>query len=159
MAKPLSSVSLEILQQLGEQASTTFHEIYNAHAQARSKKSIYDTLYRLGQQDLIQQTTSGYQITASGTQLIHNYFPKKDGIWKLIIFDIPESKRQVRNFLRQKLQALHFKKWQNSIWVSPYALDQELEKELLQLAEKYFVRLIKTTNVNYDKDLKKMFPD
>ena len=75
------------------------------------------------------------------------------------MFDIPESKRPVRNFLRQKLHALHFKKWQNSIWVSPYTLDPELEAELLNLAAKYFIRLIKTTDINYDKDLRKLFPE
>jgi phenylacetic acid degradation operon negative regulatory protein len=92
-----------------------------------------------------------------GTQLIHKVRPKKDGIWKIIIFDIPESKRAVRNTLRSKLNSLGFKKWQNSIWISPYALDPTIEEELNQLATKLFIRLIKTTDINYTEDLEKLF--
>jgi DNA-binding transcriptional regulator PaaX len=159
MSKPLSELSKSILQSLQQHQAKMLHEIYTAHAQAESKKAVYDALYRLEQQGLVQKTTKGYLITAEGAKLIHNFFPVRDGVWKLITFDIPESKRPVRNFLRQKLQALGFKKWQNSLWVSPYALDPELEQELLQLAQKFFVRLIKTTDINYDKDLKKLFPE
>lgn len=133
------------------------HEIYRTHAQAKTKKSIYDTLYRLHQDGVLTMTQNGYQITAEGSQLIHRYFPERDGIWKLIVFDIPERKRKVRNFLRQKLLALGFKKWQNSIWVSPYKLDRQVEKELNELATKYFIRLIKTTEINYTEDLEKLF--
>ena len=83
--------------------------------------------------------------------------PKKDGVWKLVIFDIPEKHKYVRNVLRAKLKTLHFKKWQNSIWASPFALDEEIETELLALAKKFFVRLIKTTEINETKDLEEMF--
>jgi len=159
MSKPLSSFSQQILGSLDPKQPRMLHDLYKTHAQAESKKAVYDALYRLQQQGLVTKQQNGYLVTAEGVQLIHNFFPKRDGVWKLIIFDIPERQRQVRNFLRQKLQALGFKKWQNSIWVSPYALDPELEAELQQLAQKYFVRLIRTTEVNYDKDLKKLFPE
>jgi DNA-binding transcriptional regulator PaaX len=159
MSKPLSYLSREILVYLDSSGRVTLHELYNAHGQAKTKKTIYDTIYRLKVQGLVVLTKSGYEISLEGAAVIHSYFPKKDGIWKLIIFDIPESKRPVRTFLRQKLQSLNFKKWQNSIWASPYELDPELERELLQLAQKYFIRLIKTTDINYDKDLARLFPN
>ncbi len=158
MSKPLSGLSKTILRSLYIKQGQMLHEVYTAHAQAESKKSVYDTLYRLEQQGLVAKVKDSYQTTSEGAKLIHNFFPSRDGVWKMIVFDIPESKRPVRNFLRQKLTALGFKRWQNSIWVSPYSLDPELETELLQLAQKYFVRLIKTTDINYDKDLKKLFP-
>jgi len=158
MPKPLSLLSKQILQYLNARDGSALHEIYNSHDQAKSKKAVYDALYRLQQQGLVVMTRRGYEVSPEGAGVIHSLSPKKDGVWKLIIFDIPEKQRPVRTFLRQKLQALHFKKWQNSIWVSPYELDPELEKELLQLAQKYFVRLIKTTDINYDKDLARLFP-
>ena len=158
MSKPLSGLSKTILRSLYIKQGQMLHEIYNAHAQAESKKAVYDTLYRLEQQGLVTKVKDSYQTTPEGGKLIHNFFPSRDGVWMMIVFDIPETKRPVRNFLRQKLQALGFKRWQNSIWVSPYALDPELETELLQLAQKYFVRLIKTSDINYDKDLNKLFP-
>jgi len=38
----------------------------------------------------------------------------------LVIFDIPEEKRQLRDFLRRYLTILGFGKVQRSIWISPY---------------------------------------
>jgi hypothetical protein len=45
-------------------------------------------------------------------------FKKKkrlDGKWQMIIFDIPEEKRNLRNLLRQNLQILEYKILQKSI--------------------------------------------
>jgi phenylacetic acid degradation operon negative regulatory protein len=135
-----------------------FHDIRTAHKQGQTSKSVYDTLYRLTASGLVKQTSQGFLLTLEGHKLIHSQKPQRDGVWKIIIFDIPESKRFVRTFLRAKLVGLGFKKWQHSIWVSPYRLHPELEQELLDLAEKYFVRLIKTSNINWTRDLDKLFP-
>ena len=96
-------------------------------------------------------------ITGDGKTLLKRTLPAKDGVWKLVIFDIPEKQKYVRAVLRAKLKALHFKKWQNSIWVSPFALDEEIEAELHQLSKKFFIRLIKTTDINETADLEKLF--
>lgn len=159
MSRPLSKLSTAILKTLDKSSALLLHEIQNIHGQAQYKKTVYDTLFRLEHQGLVEKSNDRYHITLEGRKLIHTFQPTRDSLWKIIIFDIPETKREVRGFLRQKLQALHFKKWQNSIWVSPYILDPELEAELLQLAQKYFVRLIKTKDINYNKDLKKLFPE
>jgi DNA-binding transcriptional regulator PaaX len=159
MSRPLSAQTLRILKYIGGKSSVTLHTLYTAHTQAQSKKEVYDSAYRLEAAGLVELTKKGYEITPQGALLIHTYAPKRDGIWKFIVYDIPESKRGVRVFLRQRLRELKFKKWQNSIWVSPYELSPELERELLLLAQRYFVRLIKTTDINYDADLKRLFPD
>lgn len=125
------------------------------------KKSVYDAVFRLREQgyvDLVSKNKSEtLLLTSDGEALCNKYFPVRDGVWKIIIFDIPESKRKVRDFIRGRIKSLGFKRWQSSIWVSPYYLDTEVEKELRLLAEKYFVRLIKTTDINYLKDLEKLF--
>ncbi|HEY4476794.1 MAG TPA: CRISPR-associated endonuclease Cas2 [Candidatus Paceibacterota bacterium] len=43
-----------------------------------------------------------------------------DGKYHLIIFDIKETKRIVRDELRKWLEHLGFKRLQNSVWVYPY---------------------------------------
>jgi DNA-binding transcriptional regulator PaaX len=96
--------------------------------------------------------------TEEGQKQFKRFYPEKDGIWKIVIFDIPEKHKYVRVVLRAKLKALQFKKWQNSIWVSPFELDKEIEQELQELSKKFFVRLIKTTDINNTSDLQKLFP-
>ncbi|MDQ3018264.1 MAG: hypothetical protein M3Q64_00100 [bacterium] len=135
------------------------HNIYELHTQAESKKKVYDTLFRLVNQGLIDLTKDRYSITEEGQVLIHTIDKKRDGLWKIIIFDIPETKRQVRNVIRSKLTSLGFRKWQNSIWISPYTIAPEIEEEINELAKHFFVRLIKTSDINMTNDLEKMFAE
>ncbi len=157
MARTLSPLSRIILHSFENNEERMLHEIYKDHVQGKSKKEIYNTLYRLVQQELLEVDDERYTLAPAGKQLIHKFFPKKDGIWKIIIFDIPEKKRYVRTVLRTKLESLGFKKWQNSIWISPYIIDPEIELELNELANHYFVRLIKTKDINYTEDIEKIF--
>jgi len=135
------------------------HKIYDQHIQGESKKKVYDTLFRLTTQGLINLVSDRYSITEDGEVLIHTIDKKRDGIWKIIIFDIPEKKRQVRNVIRSKLVSLGFKKWQNSIWISPYTIAPEIEAEINELAKHFFLRLIKSTDINMTDDLEALFND
>jgi DNA-binding transcriptional regulator PaaX len=161
MSRPLSGLSKEILVFLQSSPAALLSAVYSEFEGKNSKKEIYNTIYRLADQELLSLEGSGkdktLKLTGEGEKSILKHNPKRDGIWKIIVFDIPESKRSVRNFIRGKLRALGFKKWQNSIWVSPYELDSDLEKELSELAKKIFIRLIKTTDINYTEDLEKLF--
>lgn len=54
----------------------------------------------------------------------HNFklkIPKKwDGRWRVVIFDIKESRSKTRFLLRKTLSEIGFIKLQNSVWVYPY---------------------------------------
>ncbi|MCL5784653.1 MAG: hypothetical protein M1142_04865 [Patescibacteria group bacterium] len=43
---------------------------------------------------------------------------KWDGKWRLVIWDIPEKRRNARDLLRYQLKQLGFKKFQQSVWAS-----------------------------------------
>ncbi len=157
MPRPHSRLSIELLNSINKVSFSTFHELYKAHIQGQNKKSVYDTLFRLKKSGFLISTVKGFTLSEKGQELIRKETPVKDGVWKVIIYSIPEPKRKVRNFIRSRLQFLGFKKWQNGVWISPYKLSPEIEEELDQLAKKFFIRLIKTTDINYTKDLDKLF--
>jgi hypothetical protein len=53
--------------------------------------------------------------------------PKKwDGKWRIIMFDVWERRRAVRNRLRAALEEFGFIKIQNSVWVYPYPCEKLL---------------------------------
>jgi len=52
---------------------------------------------------------------------------RKDKKWQMIIFDIPEKKRHLRDLLRDKLCLLGYRMLQQSIWVCPYNVTKETE--------------------------------
>ncbi len=55
---------------------------------------------------------------------------RRDGKWLMVMFDIPEKRRVLRNLLRSILQNFGFKKFQHSVWVTPYDVSAAVEKVL-----------------------------
>lgn len=49
-----------------------------------------------------------------------------DGKWRLVIFDIKEKERYLRDMLREKLVELGFGRLQKSIYLSPFDFNQDL---------------------------------
>lgn len=49
-----------------------------------------------------------------------------DRKWRLVLFDIPESKKKVRDALRRKLKDLGFVEFQKSVFVYPFPCKDEI---------------------------------
>lgn len=162
MARTHNEITKEILSQLHKKASLELNELYGLF-ENQTRKGLYDAIYRLklqGYLDLKRSDKKTFaELTEAGKFLAIQKNPVRDGVWKLIIFDIPETKRKIRDHLRSRLMALGFKKWQTSIWASPYILNEEIEGELKELSSKLFIRLIKTTDINNTSDLEKLFEE
>ena len=97
------------------------------------KYSINTSMLRLKEKGLIKiNELDGKKIayiTEKGEKALdflerHNYklkTPKKwDGRWRVIIFDIKESRKKVREQIRYTLVQIGFVKLQNSVWIYPY---------------------------------------
>lgn len=85
--------------------------------------------------------------------------PKKwDGIWRLIIFDIPETLKIRREAFRGKLKELGFFLLQKSIWVYPYPCEREVKllREFFNLAPKH-IRVVEVARLEEDTFLRKIF--
>ncbi len=82
---------------------------------------------------------------------------KWDGKWRVVIFDIPEKKKILRDIIRDHLKAVGFKKLQNSVFISPYPC----EPEILALVDVYgaasFVRVMTVSDIDNARQLKKAF--
>ena len=53
---------------------------------------------------------------------------RRDGKWIMIIFDIPEKRRQARDLLRDALLDMGYQRLQHSVWVCPYDTYAETEE-------------------------------
>ena len=49
-----------------------------------------------------------------------------DGKWRIVVFDIPEQKRLIRNLLRRNLKKWGFKHLQKSVWISKKNITEKL---------------------------------
>ena len=46
--------------------------------------------------------------------------PRWDGRWRVLIFDIPEYRKSVRDKIRRTLMGIGFVRLQDSVWIYPY---------------------------------------
>jgi len=66
---------------------------------------------------------------------------RPDGKWQMIIFDIPEKKRYLRDLLREHLVFLGYKLFQQSVWVCPYDTFEETKEFLRRYSLDRYVKL------------------
>lgn len=82
---------------------------------------------------------------------------KWDGLWRIVIFDIPEEYKEARDVLRSTLKRLGFYKWQKSVFVHPY----DCEKEITYIKEIYevslYVKMVIAKKIDDETFLKQKF--
>src|SRR3989344_1792453 len=67
---------------------------------------------------------------------------KRDGRWRVIIFDIPEEKRAARDLLRSKLNEWECYQLQKSVYVTCYACEKDIEELVRLLAISKYVCVV-----------------
>ncbi len=80
-----------------------------------------------------------------------------DKKWRMVIFDIPEKKRQVRDIFRFHLKRLEFYELQHSVWVHPYKCTGEIQYLIYFFRVSKYVHLIEAAVISDDEFLKKKF--
>ena len=109
-----------------------------------SQNSFYTTSYRMEKDGLIKKFEKEgkrhLKLTSRGKALIERHRaesnkqrPDWDHKWRLVIFDVPEDKAELRKYLRSYLMALGFGKAQRSVWISPYDFRKEIRTYLRKL--------------------------
>lgn len=122
---------------------------------------------RLGYIDVKKKAPKTYEvkITERGlSKILQEHFGKmrfspgmKDGFWRLIIFDIPEEHKQVRESFREKLCLMGAYKLQKSVFVVPTNCKKEVDFLCGFYNIEPYVHLITAKNINNDQELKRYF--
>lgn len=83
--------------------------------------------------------------------------PKWDGLWRLVIFDIPEDKKSARMALAYKLKEIGFYPMQKSVFIHPYECKDEIDfvTEIFDIAP--YVRFLRVKDIDIGLDLKNKF--
>lgn len=121
------------------------------------KSELGQALKRLRERGLIESKLDQNQIilklTAMGRGAVinHEILNKPwDGKWRIVIFDIPESHRRVRNLFRRNLKFWEFKIFQKSVWVTKLDVKNELKKLISDLGIEKWVAIIESDDQSLD---------
>ena len=144
--------------------SSFYQQTYGFVPLRFQKTNIYHSIWRkLKTQDIKKTKINGknyIRLTLKGLRKVKKRFPiliesKKewDGFFRVVIYDISEETRKVRDRFRLKLKELGFGLLQKSVWISPYSFLNEL-KEFLKINHLDKKVLILETNNFYVDNLK-----
>ncbi|OGZ56766.1 MAG: CRISPR-associated endonuclease Cas2 [Candidatus Ryanbacteria bacterium RIFCSPLOWO2_02_FULL_45_11c] len=96
----------------------------------------YVCLTQKGKERLLQYETGTFSKNEQGW----------DGKWRIVVFDVAEEKRKIRDKFRRSLISYGFKRMQNSVWIYPYdcedflstvKTDRKLWGDVLYMAADY----------------------
>lgn len=143
----------EILDSLPSKRSVT-RSLYTTQPEFKGirKYSFRMALARLLESKYLEKTKVDaeirYRLTTEGLTRIYQKQPHLklqnatfDGFFRVVVYDIEEVERGLRREIRRGLKKLGFAYLQQSVWVSPYDWEGELEElfKKLKVGDKVFV--------------------
>ncbi len=150
LAKPFNKL-MDKLDERGQQRQAVKLLAYMKNKQLVS----YDNTYSHG----ITITEKGRQRLAKANfnKISIKRLARWDGVWRVVVFDIPEKLKPARNALRLKLRALGFQPLQRSVWIHPFPCHAEIEAVTLYYSLTDFVTYIETSYIDKPHLLKRRF--
>jgi len=110
-----------------------------------SRLTYNQNIYRLKKRGIITYKDDFYTLSQNGIALYNNPFRKVTEKPKktkkiIVIFDIPEKKKKVREWLRRQIKMWGFEIIQKSVWIGDGPLPKEFNKRLQILGVEKGVR-------------------
>lgn len=75
---------------------------------------------------------------------------KWDGKWRIVIFDIPEKRKQARHLLRSSLKKWGFKPWQKSVWATKANCTKALRNFIKSVGIQDWVIVLESNDIGRD---------
>jgi len=183
--RPDITVAHNVLLALAQKGRLGFKELMAMPSSTRgiatkTANSYYTALARLKRRRQIVRTPDRrYELTQAGEYAAMKAFVRKemvsleesakgigssatapqrwDGKWRIAIFDVPESKRPLRDYLRSVLKRLGCREFQRSMWIYPHRLPSFVAKLFQDPQVRRYARLLTASDIDYDDDLQKKF--
>ena len=131
------------------------------------KQSVRRAIGRLIQYGYIAKRSSRYELTQEGqvrlqellftTHMTHERPARWDKKWRIVIFDIREERKHVRDQLRRMLMEAGFVQLQKSVWVYPHRCDEVIALLKFHLTLGWDLVYIIADAIEGDEDLRRHF--
>ena len=133
--------------------------------QIESIKRSRDTLIEKG---MLENKNGQLKITQRGKRYLFrclslgdnkelNKNKKWDGKWRVLIFDIPESRRFDRTNIRQAIISIGFMRLQDSVWIYPYSCEKIISLLKAETESEGDVLYMIVEMLENDEEIKKHF--
>lgn len=104
------------------------------------------------------QTPSQYRLTEAGFRTLSLEFPfvrflrdRWDGRWRILSYEIPEKKRELRDKLRREVSGWGLGPWHRSFWLTPHPVIDSLKQLVSQKEEEQYIQAFESEHVFGDR--------
>jgi phenylacetic acid degradation operon negative regulatory protein len=120
------------------------------------------TLSGLLKEETIQKGSldNQYALTEKGYHALSLQFPfcrflkeNWDGKWRIISYEIPETKRELRDRLRREMQGWGLGPWHRSFWITPHPIIETLKTLVSQKEEEKYIQAFESAHSFGNRDL------
>lgn len=162
-------LSLLLLSGLSAEASAKADVGFSPVAVDEKNQKIFDysfnqktkgTLSGLLKEEMIKKEGESYALTEKGFYDLCLQFPffrflkdQWDGKWRIISYEIPESKREIRDRLRREMQGWGLGPWHRSFWITPHPVITTLKNLVYGREEEKFIQAFESDHVFGDKEI------
>lgn len=101
-----------------------------------------------------------YKLTDKGFSELCLKFPffrflkeKWDGKWRIISYEIPEKKREIRDRLRREMQGWGLGPWHRSFWITPHPILPTLKSLTSQKEEEKYIQAFEADHTFGDREI------
>lgn len=136
--------------------SETLQEIYDLSLNQKTRGTL-SALIREGAIEKNKEESadnSQYRLTPIGLKKLCLEFPffrfmkdDWDGLWRIISYEIPESKREIRDRLRREMRGWGLGPWHRSFWITPHPIVENLRELVYGREEQKYVQSFEATHV------------
>ena len=134
----------------------TLQKIYDISMNQKTKGTI-SSLIKAG---LIEKNEAQYRLTEKGFYELCLEFPyfrylkdQWDGLWRIISYEIPEKKRDLRDRLRREMRGWGLGPWHRSFWLTPHPIISDLKNLVFGKEEEKYIQSFEATHVFGDMDV------
>ncbi|MCI0562646.1 MAG: CRISPR-associated endonuclease Cas2 [Nitrososphaera sp.] len=119
----------------------------------------YVVVQRDGDKKFVRLTEKGERYAALlGEGRMASKKPRRwDGKWRMLIFDIPEKRKQLRSHIRSTLHSIGFQRLQDSVWVYPYDCEDAMNILKFEMKVGKEVLYVIADAIENDKQLRLSF--
>lgn len=105
------------------------------------KRKGYITIQNVEHKQGVLLTKKGAEKVLKIQGKIEQKQKRKDGKWQMVIFDIPEKKKGLREIFREALRAIGYERLQDSVWICPYDVEKETEDTIREYGVDPYVKV------------------
>ncbi len=118
------------------------------------------TLSSMLKEGFVEKNDGLYKLTDKGFYELSLSFPffrfirdDWDGVWRIISYEIPESKRHLRDSLRREMRGWGLGPWHRSFWVTTHPIIPALRDLVYGREEEQYIQSFESTHMFGDVDV------